>query len=166
MYFNGNVKCADFTPNRFRKNVCTLCQSLIQNHSGAKEEFIKAAIEYSADNLPSKVWSHPGEGGGGHLFMGGFKASVNLKFLTESRVKLVVCAAKGLVQTFGSKFKKQIEQRRSALPDIFEISVDWIDSNAQIIETDVLKNIVTKIHTVITRGDSVLVHCAQGILTK
>ena len=159
MYFSGTASCPEFVPNRFRKNVCSGCQSLIQNHSGAKDEFVKAAIEYSVDSLPSKIWSMSDC----HLFMGGFKSAMNIAFLTENRIGLIVCAAKNLSATFGSKYKKLIEKRRSTLPEINEVTLDWVDSNQQKLDKKELSSVLSLIHRTMNFDQkSVLVHCAQG----
>ena len=67
MHFTCEVTCAEFVPNRFRKNFCVVCQSKIQQHSGAKPEHVVAALEYSVDkgswvhidNLTNKYISNP-----------------------------------------------------------------------------------------------------------
>ena len=55
MYFSGKAGCSSFKANPFRKNICTLCQSSIQDHSGASDTDIANAIEYSADNVPTLI---------------------------------------------------------------------------------------------------------------
>ena len=55
MCFSGVAGCPNFRANPFRKNICSLCQSRIQDHSGASDTDIANAIEYSADNIPTLI---------------------------------------------------------------------------------------------------------------
>ena len=66
---------------------------------------ISAALEFSVDKLPSLVWEH--ESGAG-LYLGGFKAAVNLDFLRKSRTGLVINTARGLETTLGPKYKQLV----------------------------------------------------------
>ena len=52
------------------------------------------------------------------LYMGGFKSAVNLDFLKNHHIGLIICAAKDLAQTFGSKYLRQLEKRSQELPQI------------------------------------------------
>ena len=55
MYFSGSAGCPSFTANPFRKNFCSVCQSRIQDHSGASDIDVANAIEYSADKVPTLI---------------------------------------------------------------------------------------------------------------
>ena len=50
--------------------------------------------------------------------MGGFKSAVNLDFLKNHHIGLIICAAKDLAQTFGPKYLRQLEKRSQELPQI------------------------------------------------
>ena len=50
--------------------------------------------------------------------MGGFKSAVNLDFLKNHHIGLIICAAKDLAQTFGPKYQRQLEKRNQELPQI------------------------------------------------
>ena len=52
------------------------------------------------------------------LYMGGFKSAVNLDFLKNHHIGLIICAAKDLAQTFGPKYQRQLEKRSQELPQI------------------------------------------------
>ena len=52
------------------------------------------------------------------LYMGGFKSAVNLDFLKNHHIGLIICAAKDLAQTFGPKYLRQLEKRSQELPQI------------------------------------------------
>ena len=60
MHFSNTVPCPEFAPNAFQKDICSQCQSKIQQHSGARKEHIVAALEYAGDKVPSLIWSSEG----------------------------------------------------------------------------------------------------------
>lgn len=91
--------------------------------------------------------------------MGGFKSAVNLEFLINHDIGMIVCAAKDLAKTFGPKYQRLVEKRNQALPNIHYVQVDWIDHVNQAIDSKVLRNVILAIHQC---QNSVLVHCAQG----
>ena len=48
IHFTGESACPSFSANLFRKDVCNVCQSKIASHSGATEQQIVEALEYTA----------------------------------------------------------------------------------------------------------------------
>ena len=56
MHFTGTAACPTFVPNRFKKDVCQICQSKIQSHSSATSEDILAALEFSVDKGERIPW--------------------------------------------------------------------------------------------------------------
>jgi hypothetical protein len=49
MIFKSKANCFQFVPNSFKKDVCSMCQCRIQDHSAASEDQIRQALEYSID---------------------------------------------------------------------------------------------------------------------
>ena len=175
--FLGDANCPVFTPNPFRKNFCTACQSRIQHHSVATDEQIKAAIEYAVDKgtplllmfvssllmiflskVPSRVWSTEANTS---LYVGGFKAALNLEFLESNKIGCIVHAAHGLEHQFGSKVQALFRNRRKNMPYIQEMMVAWNDSMDQRIDPQYLEGLLNAISESIS-DKSVLIHCAQG----
>ena len=56
------------------------------------------------DKVPSLVWEH----GEGRLFLGGYKAALNVAFLTKNNISVVVDTAKGLENVLGPKYRKMV----------------------------------------------------------
>ena len=110
MCFSGLSNCPTFRANPFRKNICSLCQCKIQDHSGASDSDIATAIEYSADHVPTLIFTQ-NNSGCSKLYMGGMKSAVNMDFLRKHEISLIVCAAKDLVRTFGPKYEKLLQKR-------------------------------------------------------
>jgi protein-tyrosine phosphatase len=167
MFFTNSSSCPAFQPNAFRKSMCTQCQCKIQDHGFASEKEIADAIEYSADNVPSLIWTNPNAAknlDSNKLFMGGFKSAINIDFLIKENVTVIICAAKDLDKTFGPKYRKQIEKRSQTLPHIQVIQVDWIDTSNQKLDKSQIKDIVMLMQKALNQSgpSSVLVHCAQG----
>ena len=157
MCFSGLSNCPTFRANPFRKNICSLCQCKIQDHSGASQADIATAIEYSADHVPSKILQTSGTSF--CLYMGGMKSAVNLEFLQNNQIKLIICAAKDLGKVFGPKYEKMVEKRNKNIPDLKVVQVDWVDTIDQKLCEEELKKIL---QTIYQCPFGVLVHCAQG----
>lgn len=116
MCFTNTVKCPKFTPNRYRKNICSRCQNKIQDHASATEKQIAHAIEYIADAHATLILDQKGKGPS--IYMGGFKAALNLDFLKANKIGLIICAAKNLAITFGPSYSKKAQKRSQELPHI------------------------------------------------
>jgi len=162
MYFSGSADCPSFAANRFRKNFCSVCQSSIQDHSGASDIDVANAIEYSADKVPSLILRRQNDAHDGIescLYMGGFKSAVNLDFLKNHHIGLIICAAKDLAQTFGPKYQRQLEKRSQELPQIKVVTVPWIDTPQQVLDETTFEQALLSIFQC---QSNVLVHCAQG----
>lgn len=165
IHFTGESSCKEFSPNQFRKNFCITCQGKIQQHFTAKPEHIAAALEYSVDKVPSRVWSRGDDKC--HLYVGGFKSSLNISFLKEHSIGLIVNAAYLLDRLYppSTKIYQEFEKRRNSkdLEHIEELFVNWLDDPKQVIKSSILKDILNKINDCIfEKGHSCLVHCAQG----
>ena len=121
MVFTNNAGCPEFSPNHFKADMCVSCQSRIQAHAGATTEQvgdgrsisqfyklkhfkISAALEFSVDKVPSLIWEQLE----GKLFLGGYKAALNVDFLKKKNISLVVDTAKGLGNVLGPKYKKMV----------------------------------------------------------
>ena len=142
MHFSGSVNCPQFMANRFRKNICTGCQQKIDAHSGASELQISEALEYAVDKSKMKVYtsfittlslqntsnvnhfSVPSVitklENGSSLYVGGYKASINIDFLQTHNIGLIIHACPGLEQQFGSKVASLFKKRRQSLPQVKE----------------------------------------------
>jgi len=165
IHFSGESTCKEFVPNQFRRNFCITCQGKIQQHFTAKPEHIAAALEYSVDKVPSKVWSRQDKEC--HLYVGGFKSALNITFLKNHSVGLIVNAAYLLDRLYPPKTKiyQEFERRRNSkdLEHVEEMFVNWLDDPKQTIKSSILKNVLSKINECIfVKGNSCLIHCAQG----
>ena len=137
MCFSNSCNCPKFVPNPFRKNICSVCQSKIQDHASASDQEVASAIEYFAESLPSLILQQEN---GPDIFMGGFKSALNLEFLKSNKIDLIICAAKNLAQTFGPSYQKKILKRNQALPHIEVVELPWVDNTQQILDQSELKN--------------------------
>merc|ERR1719318_2433428 len=147
-----------FSPNHFKADMCVHCQNKIQAHAGATQQRISAALEFSVDKVPSLIWEH----GGGNLFLGGYKAALNIAFLKRSKVSLVVDTAKGLENVLGPKYKKMVDKRGEECPDVTIHPLPLNDDLQQVLHMDDLRNVSKLMMEELERGCSVIVHCAQG----
>ena len=93
------------------------------------------------------------------LYMGGFKSAVNLDFLKNHHIELIVCAAKDLDKTFGAKYQRLVEKRSQELSRIRVITVPWIDTPQQVLDQTTFEQTLVSIFQC---QSNVLVHCAQG----
>ena len=126
-------------PNPFRKNICSVCQSKIQDHASASDKEVASAIEYIAESIPSLILQQEN---GPDIFMGGFKSALNLEFLKSNKIGLIICAAKNLAQTFGPSYQRKVQKRDETLPHIQVVELPWVDNMQQILEQCELKNIL------------------------
>ena len=99
---------------------------------------------YSFLTVPSKVWSRGDDKC--HLYVGGFKSSLNITFLKEHSIGLIVNAAYLLDRLYppSTKIYQEFEKRRSSkeLEHIEELFVNWLDDPKQIIKSSILKDIL------------------------
>ena len=105
--------------------------------------------------VPSRVWST--NDGKRHLYVGGFKSALNINFLKEHSIGLIVNAAYLLDRLYPptTKIYQEFEKRRSSkdLEHIEELFVNWLDDPKQIIKSAILKNIIDKIgHCIFEKG--------------
>lgn len=104
IHFSGESPCGKFVANAFRPSFCSKCSKLISKHRAevVDDSVVERALEHLVESLPSTVLCQ--ESGQGALFLGGYKAAINLQFLTEQHVD-VVTAAGGLEKLFGPKYE-------------------------------------------------------------
>jgi protein-tyrosine phosphatase len=160
-------KCAKFTANKFRKNICVKCQCEASKHTGlTSEEMITAAIARD-DTYPTKI-----EDG---LFIGSFQGSMNLKFLEKENITHVVNCAADLKEKF-RHFKQYPEKGISYLDlDLGDdTSTDLLGEatvmpsaekkvEAHLDENGPLSVTYRFIDDALSNNGHVLIHCAQGV---
>ena len=159
LVFTGEAGCPEFSPNRFKADMCQLCQHRIHSHSGATEAEICRALEFSVSSLPSSVWS-PHQGAG-QLYLGGYKAAINTTFLRTARVSLVVNTARGLELVLGPRYLAALERRRAECPGLRVLELLMNDDLEQELSIEDLLTVYQAVMKSLNAGDSVLVHCAQ-----
>ena len=74
---------------------------------------------------------------GGKLFLGGYKAAVNISWLTEERVVLVVDTAGGLHTVLGPTYSRAKDRRDRECPQVRVISLHLRDDLVQRLEVEV-----------------------------
>ena len=98
--------------------------------------------------VPSKVWSRQDKEC--HLYVGGFKSALNISFLKNHSVGLIVNAAYLLDRLYPPKTKiyQEFERRRNSkdLEHVEEMFVNWLDDPKQTIKSSILKNVLSKIN--------------------
>ena len=98
--------------------------------------------------VPSRVWSRGDDKC--HLYVGGFKSSLNISFLKEHSIGLIVNAAYLLDRLYppSTKIYQEFEKRRNSkdLEHIEELFVNWLDDPKQVIKSSILKDILNKIN--------------------
>ena len=159
LVFTGEAGCPEFSPNRFKADMCGLCQNRIHSHSGATEIEIARALEFSVSNIPSSVWSP--QQGTGQLYLGGYKAAINMTFLKSNQVGLVVNTARGLDQILGPKYLAALERRRTECPQLEVLELLMNDDLEQELSIEDLLTVYQAVMKHLNAGESVLVHCAQ-----
>ena len=121
---------------------------------------ISAALEYSVSSVPSLIWET--EAGGGKLYLGGYKAAVNLRWLAASNTSLIVNTARGLEAVLGPRYRRQLEARAAACPAVAVLSLPLDDDLVQRLDPAQLAEVHGRVEAALAAGSSVLVHCAQG----
>ena len=98
--------------------------------------------------VPSRVWST--NDGKCHLYVGGFKSALNINFLKEHSIGLIVNAAYLLERLYPPKTKiyQEFEKRRTSkdLEHVEELFVNWLDDPKQTIKSSILKEVIDKIN--------------------
>jgi len=158
MTFSNTAGCPQFSPNPFKADMCQTCLAKIYSHSGATSSQVSAALEFSVSKVPSLVT----ESLGAKLFLGGYKAAVNVSWLREERVRLVVDTAGGLETVLGPGYGRAKERRRKECPEVRVITLYLRDDLVQRLEEEELKETVREVVDELGKGGAVLVHCAQG----
>ena len=112
------------------------------------------------DSVPSLIWVNANSEG--KLYLGGYKAAVNVSWLKKSNISLIVNTAKGLEQILGPKYIQKVDKRNSECPEIDIYNYLISDDIQQKVEIEDLKSIYQEVKKYLDKGSSVLVHCAQG----
>ena len=119
---------------------------------------VAAALEFSVAAVPSLVTTELG----GSLYLGGYKAAVNLSWLREARVGLVVDTAGGLGATLGPGYARALRRRSEQLAQLRVVQLQLRDEVGQVLEEEVLRATAKEVLGALKGGEAVLVHCAQG----
>ena len=161
--FASAHRCAIFSPNRLKPDMCTECYDKIFAHTAKAvhdDEMIRAALEYSNKGRKIPLLILNDASGGGHLYLGGFASVLNQKFLKAKNITGIVNTAKGL-EMFGPRWIKGLKSATDSGIEVLELN--WIDSKDQEISIVDLQKAVQfiRLHRSVC-GGNVIVHCAQG----
>nr|XP_040574762.1 uncharacterized protein LOC121123705 [Lepeophtheirus salmonis] len=144
--FQSSSNCPTFSPNKFKKDLCQICIEKISKHSTATDEQIRDALNYFVDKVPSLIWS-----GQGNVFMGGYKSAINIKFIQDNSIRLIINASGNFENIMGPKYLSELSKRR--LDNMTrEIRIDWIDATIQKIKTNELMFCMREINICINEG--------------
>jgi len=160
--FAGTSKCELFAPNFLRADKCTNCYKNIFTHTSEavkEDNFVMKALEWTAKGEKEGSTILRPEGGLGGLFLGGFRSTFSQKVLAKNNVNLIVNTAKGIGMFWPAYKRTMVKNKENGIE---YHSVEWIDSESQVIEKDVLALAIQRIHQTRMEGKGVLVHCAQG----
>lgn len=159
-FADEDVNCARFAANLMARSgtlarKCKECFRDIQEHASTavSSEDVMRVFE-SNEAQPSLISGEPACG----LFMGGFKAAMNEKFLKDAAVGLVVNVAASLKAFFPRFVPEPLYERLG----VRNLVLDWHDSDTQEIRSEDLECALSAITDTLQQGQSVLVHCAQG----
>jgi len=159
-FADEDTECERFASNPLARvgaltRKCKDCFRDIQAHArtAVSEEDVMRVIEGN-EAIPSLISGEPTAG----LYMGGYKAAINEKFLRDAAVGLVVNTAGGL-QAFFPTFRPAPLHERLGVK---MLQLEWMDSDTQEIRADELDETTAAIASTLQDGRSVLVHCAQG----
>mmetsp|Transcript_4365 Transcript_4365/g.5055 ORF Transcript_4365/g.5055 Transcript_4365/m.5055 type:complete len:263 (+) Transcript_4365:176-964(+) len=181
----NDAECDQFQSNPFAKvgwvaRKCRNCLRDIQCHSSAavslKEQ--SKAIE-ALDGLPSKIVQSPVEPTAtsasassvsdsskpetqhrAALFLGGYKAAVNIEFLERERVQFIVNAAGERLYAFFPAMLGAVKRYEGI--GIKVLHLPWDDNAEHQLGWKEVELAVQGVHSSLIKGRSVLVHCAQG----
>jgi len=92
------------------------------------------------------------------VYLGGYAAVSNTKWMIEAKVTHVLCAAQGL-SMFGKRYTGAITMAQDR--GVKFTNLDWSDNATFPIEAD-LPRVVEVINNARHNGTAILVHCAQG----
>lgn len=149
--------CPQFESNPFAKSglivrKCTHCSNDISLHQrvAVSAASIQKVLESNA-KTPSEILPF--------LYLGGANAAINLPFLSDHNISLVVNAAKGLEQHF-PKFRT-VTLAYIKL-NISAVELQWIDSHERRLDKEAIRAVILTMDQCLESGRSVLCHCAQG----
>ncbi|CAD7955646.1 unnamed protein product [Amoebophrya sp. A25] len=175
-----------FEPNPWKKDVSTDGVKIGRHYRYAirTEDVLVQALEYACDKEPSFVWTYLRNTTNSNnttnkrwsscscnaevlpsLYLGGFKCVGNLGFLKENGISAILNTAADLGGVF-VQYPRYVEAAKSidfgSNRRIDFLSVSWIDSAKQVLTRDDLETCLRFIDANLSKGRSVLVHCAQG----
>eukprot|EP00730_Choanoeca_flexa_P000196 TRINITY_DN10089_c0_g1_i3.p1 TRINITY_DN10089_c0_g1~~TRINITY_DN10089_c0_g1_i3.p1 ORF type:complete len:220 (+),score=38.14 TRINITY_DN10089_c0_g1_i3:39-698(+) len=157
--FDNLSSCPKFAPNRLKPDLCRDCMQRVTAHKqdAVTEEQLRLALDHLPNCKPASLIDLK-DSAGGQLWLGSFKA-VHPSFIEQHQIAMVVTAAKGIGSVWPG-FDKHCA--RFGANNVKHIQLDWVDSTDFTIPMDELCSIIAAIHTQLTDGANVLVHCAQG----
>ena len=161
IHFSGESSCPTFSPNQFRPSLCVSCSKLVSSHTAeaVSDSVVQQALEHLVESVPSLILD-PSDAEG-PVYLGGYKAASNTKFLTQdAKISHVLCAAQGLGEVFGPKYVTAINAAKES--GVIFLDMEWLDRPDQNITMEELSEAVRFIEKGRSSGTGVLVHCAQG----
>ncbi|XP_004206413.1 dual specificity protein phosphatase 22 isoform X1 [Hydra vulgaris] len=162
--FTNEVNCLKFLSHRMRANMCTHCMKNITKHcrNSVTEEDVIKSLEYTqkGEKYPTLILNSDEKYG--KLFLGGFKAAMNLEFLQQESVANVVnTAGMGLYKTFGKKYEDKCHWTME-VSKVECLQLEWEDAISYNISNEDIDKVINYIHSCRLEKKNVLVHCAQG----
>jgi hypothetical protein len=152
--------CSNFRSNPFARTgkivrKCVDCgEDISAHHRDAVSLVSVRKVVESNSKIPNEISRG--------LFLGGFQAAMNVKFLKDENVKLVVNTAGTALERHFPSFGKLIESPVFSELGIDLVRCEWVDSVEQEIHLEEIQFLIVKIYETLHRGHAVLVHCAQG----
>lgn len=159
--FSGESSCDKFSPNQFKPSLCGNCSKLVSSHKAeaVSDSVVQQALEHLVESVPSLILEHSDDLG--PVYLGGYKAASNTKFLTdEGKISHVLCTAQGLGDVFGPKYTRAIDAAKEE--GVIFLDMEWLDRPDQSISMSELTEAVRFVEKGRTDGTGVLIHCAQG----
>ena len=131
---------------------CVNCGNDVSCHASnvVASADIQKVLE-SVESIPSLIIPN--------LYLDGFISAMNIPFLKEKNIKHIVNTAWGLETQF-PKYG-QLKQTQYEPNGITCVCLDWVDSEEQEVDMEVLLEVVGGIQRSLLAGEAVLVHCAQ-----
>ena len=163
LHFKGICAAPVFQPHFARKDVGTMAIgakiSDYYRYAVKSVQHVKAALEFINDECASVVLPADTNTGKGALLLSGYMAVRNKAMFEEHNIRLVINTARNL----GKIFPKYAGGRRKRKKEgVTFKNFKWGDSkDFQIPEADV-RELIQLTESARSRGEGVLIHCAQG----
>jgi len=165
MSFSGIAPCKQFKAHPFAKTG-PIARRCIEEGCGCdiQEHCADAVTEIDVKKVLASIASKPSLIRGSlknGLYQGGWQAAGREDFLRDANVGLVINTAKGLAAmfpTFASPAKHKLYEELG----IETLQLEWVDSAATDFSYPEIAPALEAIDAMLSKGKSVLVHCAQG----